>query len=142
MQDISQRTHQSSISNNNYNPGALTCCCINQQSSCLSGLTQGGGGDDLVGLGLIDERIVNRPGAGNQGQGTSCPVGQRQCCYSDARLSGCPGGSSEFGNNNNGNQVWRQGCQESTSFSQCGQRSYSGTQTKEISVSIIYVHML
>ena len=38
-----------------------------QGTSCLSGLNHGNSGniDDLVGLGLIDERIVNRPGAGH-----------------------------------------------------------------------------
>jgi len=124
--DISQRHHSG---NSGYNPGALTCCCINQHDSCLSSLTNGGSGDDLVGLGLIDERIVNRPGTGHSGsgQGTSCPVGQRQCCYTDARLS-CPNsGSSEFGNGGS-NNVWRQGCQESGGFgsNQCGIRSYNG----------------
>merc|ERR1711953_770650 len=38
------------------------CCCIPQQQQCLQNqhFTQG---DDLVGEGLINERIVNRPGA-------------------------------------------------------------------------------
>ena len=70
------------------------CCCIPQQQQCLQNqpLTQG---DDLVGevgvsikkihqkqfptQGLINERIVNRPGAGEQT--LSCALGQRICCY-------------------------------------------------------------
>merc|ERR1712004_126624 len=41
------------------------CCCIPQQQQCLQNqhFTQG---DDLVGEGLINERIVNRPGAAGQ----------------------------------------------------------------------------
>merc|ERR1712223_1330909 len=57
------------------------CCCIPQQQQCLQNqhLTQG---DDLVGEGLINERIVNRPGAAGQ-QTLSCASGQRICCYDD-----------------------------------------------------------
>ena len=74
------------------------CCCIPQQQQCLQNqhFTQG---DDLVGevcvslqkkskinrrylQGLINERIVNRPGAAGQ-QTLSCASGQRICCYDD-----------------------------------------------------------
>jgi len=135
ISDLTSRHHTGSSSSNNYNPGTLHCCCINQHESCLSSLNQGGGGgggfsggDDLVGLGLIDERIVNRPGSGNSAPSHSCPIGQRQCCYTDARYS-CPG-SSEF-NNGGSSNVWRQGCQESQGFgnNQCGLRSYSGSSS-------------
>merc|ERR1711971_1522889 len=56
------------------------CCCIPEQQQCLQNqpLTQG---DDLVGEGLINERIVNRPGSGQQT--LSCARGQRICCYDD-----------------------------------------------------------
>ena len=75
------------------------CCCIPEQQQCLQNqpLTQG---DDLVGevgastktspekklklfqtQGLINERIVNRPGSGQQT--LSCARGQRICCYDD-----------------------------------------------------------
>merc|ERR1711988_99410 len=49
------------------------CCCIPQQQQCLQNqhFTQG---DDLVGEGLINERIVNRPGAAGQ-QTLSCASG-------------------------------------------------------------------
>jgi len=133
ISDLSQRHHGgSSSSSGNYNPGTIECCCINEFDSCSSGLTSGGGGggfqDDLVGLGLIDERIVNRPGAGlSGGQGSSsCPRGQRQCCYTDPRFT-CPNSGSEFGGGSGGSNVWRQGCQESSGFgsNQCGQRLYS-----------------
>merc|ERR1712012_1207794 len=57
------------------------CCCIPQQQQCLQNqhFTQG---DDLVGEGLINERIVNRPAAAGQ-QTLSCASGQRICCYDD-----------------------------------------------------------
>merc|ERR1712110_555098 len=57
------------------------CCRIPQQQQCLQNqqFTQG---DDLVGEGLINERIVNRPGAAGQ-QTLSCALGQRICCYDD-----------------------------------------------------------
>jgi len=146
--DLSSRNNFGS-SSGNYQPGTIDCCCVPEGTSCLSGLNHGNSGniDDLVGLGLIDERIVNRPGAGhssNLGSNNNyqCPRGQRQCCYTDARLS-CPssaassassgnfefGGSSggnSFGNNNGG--LVRYGCQENTGFGsqQCGVRQYSG----------------
>merc|ERR1711963_722645 len=49
------------------------CCCIPQHQQCLQNqhFTQG---DDLVGEGLINERIVNRPGAAGQ-QTLSCASG-------------------------------------------------------------------
>ena len=82
LQDITGRLAGSS---GNYNPGTPQCCCVDQvsiliikiilkrnikysdigkylqASSCFSGLDHGNSvGEDLVGLGLIDERIVNR----------------------------------------------------------------------------------
>merc|ERR1711936_590484 len=63
--------------------GQSQCCCIRQFESCLDQLT---GSDDLVGEGLIDQRIVNRPGSGSGGSGGSggstCPSGQKLCCFS------------------------------------------------------------
>merc|ERR1719325_347621 len=114
--DLSSRNNFGSTSGN-YQPGTIDCCCVAEGTSCLSGLNHGNSGniDDLVGLGLIDERIVNRPGAGhssNLGSGNNyqCPLGQRQCCYTDARLS-CPSsaassassGNFEFGGSSSGN---------------------------------------
>jgi len=121
----------------NYNPGTPQCCCVDQSSSCYAGLNHGNSvGEDLVGLGLIDERIVNRPGSGHSGSGSShlqCPRGQRQCCYTDSRFS-CPnsaGSSFEFGGGSGGSSsgnLWKQNCQEAGGFgsNQCGLRSYSG----------------
>jgi len=131
ISDISQRFHGGGSSSGNYNPAAVQCCCINEFDSCSAGLTSGGQ-DDLVGLGLIDERIVNRPGAGHSGGGgqasSSCPRGQRQCCYTDARFT-CPnsGSSGSEFTASSGSNVWRQGCQETSGFgsNQCGQRQYS-----------------
>merc|ERR1711879_311707 len=134
--DITGRHHQGG-NTGNYNPGTVQCCCVDQASSCYAGLNHGNSvGEDLVGLGLIDERIVNRPGTGhsNTGGSSKCPRGQRQCCYTDSRFS-CPnsgsGSSFEFGgsggSSSSGN-LWKQGCQESGGFgsNQCGLRSFSG----------------
>jgi len=69
------------------------CCCIPQQQQCLEGgkLTQGQ--DDLVGEGLINERIVNRPGVGQQT--LSCGSGQRVCC-SDSQQQQQQLGSTDY----------------------------------------------
>ena len=58
-----------------------------QGTSCLSGLNHGNSGniDDLVGLGLIDERIVNRPGAGH-----SSNLGSNNNYQVCLPLSDCP----------------------------------------------------
>jgi len=128
--DIS--TRWSDGSSGGYQPSQ--CCCIRHFESCLSQLT---GPDDLVGEGLIDQRIVNRPGSGS-GSGnsgpTSCPSGQKLCCSSDVRSSQCSGQSSGLtSGGHSGSQAhsaggtWRQGCSESQVFGQkkCGERSYS-----------------
>jgi len=141
--DISTRFDWSS-GGGGYQPG-LQCCCIRSHESCLSQLSL----DDLVGEGLIDQRIVNRPGSGsgsgnfgnsgNSGNSgtTSCPSGFKLCCSSDQRTdtrssqclglgqsdhSGGGGSSGGFGG------TWRQGCSESQLFGQnkCGERFYSG----------------
>ena len=72
------------------------CCCVPRGQGCQDPF---GGGDDLVGSGLIDPRlknntgsgnslrsgistrIVNRPVANTNSQQTTCPVGQETCCY-------------------------------------------------------------
>ena len=74
--------------NNNFNQNTQNqnqqCCCVPDTDSCLDKLTQGGGQDDLVGGGFIDERIVNRPGAGGVGAQLSCPARQKICCFSNS----------------------------------------------------------
>merc|ERR1719330_1679430 len=122
--DISTRWGEGS--SGGYQPGQ--CCCIRQFQSCLSQLT---GTDDLVGEGLIDQRIVNRPGSGS-GSGnsgpTSCPSGEKLCCSSDLVRSQCSGQSSGLtSGGHSGGGSWRQGCTESQVFGQnkCGERSYS-----------------
>merc|ERR1711902_177212 len=113
------------------------CCCIPQQQQCLQNqpLTQG---DDLVGEGLINERIVNRPGAGQQT--LSCARGQRICCYDDQpqdpdydfsvfqRHPSCsqPFTSSSSASHTSGR--WVQGCSETSVYGnqQCGSRNYRG----------------
>merc|ERR1712211_35964 len=83
------------------------CCCIPQQQQCLQNqpLTQG---DDLVGEGLINERIVNRPGAGQET--LSCAYGQRICCYGNQPLTS----SSSSASHTSGR--WVQGCSETSVY--------------------------
>merc|ERR1711971_1224348 len=59
----SSKEKEEEIANRNY--GQQQSCCIPEQQQCLQNqpLTQG---DDLVGEGLINERIVNRPGSSQQ----------------------------------------------------------------------------
>jgi len=117
------------------------CCCIPQQQQCLQNqpLTQG---DDLVGEGLINERIVNRPGASPQT--LSCATGQRICCYDDQpqdtdydfsvfqRHPSCSQPfTSSSGSQTTGSQTsgrWVQGCSETSVYGnqQCGSRNYRG----------------
>jgi len=130
--DISTRWGDGS--SGGFQHGEAGCCCIRNHESCLSQLTI----DDLVGEGLIDQRIVNRPGSGSgnfdTGSGLiNCSPGEKLCCTSDysVKRSHC---SSSFNNGGGGSGgsggfggTWRQGCSESQVFGQkkCGERSYS-----------------
>jgi len=112
--------------------GGSQCCCISQFQSCSGQLTSQ---DDLVGEGLIDQRIVNRPGSGGSSGsgGSTCPSGQKLCCFSGTGpRSQCSGFSSSLTSGGGGNGfssggVWRQGCSEPQLFGQkkCGERFYS-----------------
>jgi len=118
------------------------CCCVPRGQGCQDPF---GGGDDLVGSGLIDPRlknntgsgnslrsgistrIVNRPVANTNSQQTTCPVGQETCCY-DASID-----LSVFGiqclNPQSANTFvpWTQGCRENvrSSGKTCGTRQPS-----------------
>jgi len=120
------------------------CCCVPRGQGCQDPF---GGGDDLVGSGLIDPRlknvtgggnknslrsgistrIVNRPVANTNSQQTTCPVGQETCCY-DASID-----LSVFGiqclNPQSANTFvqWTQGCRENVGSSSktCGTRQPS-----------------
>merc|ERR1711963_510233 len=74
-QDIANRNYGQQSAPQIQQHQSQQCCCIPQQQQCLQNqhFTQG---DDLVGEGLINERIVNRPGAAGQ-QTLSCASGQR-----------------------------------------------------------------
>merc|ERR1712079_966272 len=113
------------------------CCCIPQQQQCLQNqhFTQG---DDLVGEGLINERIVNRPGAAGQ-QTLSCASGQRICCYDDhpedadydfSVFQRHPSCSQPFTSTapQQSSGRWVQGCSETSVYGnqQCGTRTYRG----------------
>ena len=56
------------------------CCCIPADLDCFDLYPAV---DDLVGQGLIDPRIVNRPPAQPQQLNTldTCPAGYKTCCY-------------------------------------------------------------
>merc|ERR1711884_377743 len=117
------------------------CCRVPRGQGCQDPF---GGGDDLVGSGLIDPRlknvtgsgntnslrsgistrIVNRPVANTNSQQTTCPVGQETCCY-DASID-----LSVFGiqclnpQSTNTFVQWTQGCRENvrSSSKTCGTR--------------------
>jgi len=104
-----------------------------------------GGGDDLVGSGLIDPRlknntgsgnslrsgistrIVNRPVANTNSQQTSCPVGQETCCYDDSINLSVFGIQCLNPQSANTFVPWTQGCRENvrSSGKTCGTRQPS-----------------
>jgi len=114
------------------------CCCIPADQQCFDLLPV----DDLVGEGLIDPRIVNRPPPQPSQLNTlnTCPAGYKTCCYAPdlgldlstfQRNSGCisPLAANTHSQlNSNGYSSWTQGCTEAPVYGakQCGTRSYSG----------------
>jgi len=130
--EISNRNNQQNTNNKHFGSNSNNCCCIPEGNSCFNSQN---GGDDLVGQGFIDERIVNRPNSGsNQGLTQSCPYRHKICCYPDnydfsvfGRTCVPPttGGSSS-GFTSGSSAAWRQGCSESSVYgsNQCGTRTY------------------
>jgi len=116
------------------------CCCVPFQEQCGNLF----GGDDLVGSGLIDPRlknrtssistrIVNRPIATTNAQQTSCPTGQKTCCYDpsiDLSVFGVSCISPEAAIKN---VPWSQGCTENVrnSAKLCGTRQPAFTGGQE-----------
>jgi len=126
-------SNKAEVANRNTQAGDH-CCCIPEGNSCLDN----NGGDDLVGQGFIDERIVNRPGAGSSQPHThTCPTRHKICCYPDSydfsvfgRTCVQPstsGSSSGFTSGSSSSAAWRQGCSETSVYgaSQCGTREYT-----------------
>jgi len=133
LQSQSQRNHQ-----NEFGGQGSQCCCVPHYQQCGDSAT-GLDEDDLVGQGLIDQRvqankgnievgnrIVNIQGSGSQQQNTaSCPSGHKTCCYSsqvDLSVFGrtCVKPQQQQVN-------WQQRCTElpnSNSRNQCGVRNY------------------
>merc|ERR1712107_214689 len=120
----------------NRNSGEQSAAQI-QQHQCLQNqhFTQG---DDLVVEGLINERIVNRPGAAGQ-RTLSCASGQRICCYDDhpedadydfSVFQRHPSCSQPFTSTapQQSSGRWVQGCSETSVYGnqQCGTRTYRG----------------
>merc|ERR1711963_345304 len=110
------------------------CCCVPFREQCGNLF----GGDDLMGSGLIDPRlknrtssistrIVNRPRPNTNAQQTSCPTGQKTCCYDssiDLSVFGVTCISPDAAIKN---VPWTQGCSENVrgSSKQCGTRQQS-----------------
>jgi len=110
-----------------------TCCCIPESEECQSGLTEEE--LDLVGLGLINPRIVNRPSTSGPSPSTSCPVGYKVCCSGGA---GTEVDMSVFGRSaclpptKFVNEAWDQGCEETPVYGEeitgakgCGTQQFS-----------------
>jgi len=132
--EVSNRNNNGGSSGSNSNSDH--CCCIPEGHSCLEEYTNNGG-DDLVGQGFIDERIVNRPGAGSSQPHTqTCPPRNKICCYPDSydfsvfgRTCVHPstsGSNSGFTSGSSSSAAWRQGCSETSVYgaNQCGTRNY------------------
>ena len=97
------------------------CCCIAADQECFDLLAV----EDLVGEGLIDPRIVNRPPAQPSQLNTlnTCPAGYKTCCYNRdldldlsvfQRNSACisPLAATTHGHLTSGQHSWVQGCSE------------------------------
>jgi len=125
----SSKKPEADLSNRNHvgaGTGSGQCCCQPASHQCLDHLTQGE--DDLVGLGLINERIVNRPGSGaSQPQ---CGLNQRLCCYEENPeydFSVFERGSClqpSYGGGSQSSGRWTQGCSETSVYGsiKCGTR--------------------
>merc|ERR1712172_170918 len=116
------------------------CCCIPADLDCFDLYPAV---DDLVGQGLIDPRIVNRPPAQPQQLNTldTCPAGYKTCCYAPdldltvfQRNNQCisPYAASQQLNQHHHTghygETWTQGCHEAPVYGAktCGTRSYAG----------------
>jgi len=133
--DLSNRNNYGNNGNNGFSGNSeihSQCCCVQNGHSCAEDIGQGLP-DDLVGDGLIHERIVNRvPGS----ESLTCPYGSKLCCYEyDYSVFGrtCvapSGGSGKHPQSSSGNynQQWNQRCTETQVYgnNQCGTRNYNG----------------
>jgi len=116
------------------------CCCIPADLDCFDLYPAV---DDLVGQGLIDPRIVNRPPAQPHQLNTldTCPAGYKTCCYAPdldlsvfQRNNQCisPYAASQQLNQQHHTpqytESWTQGCQEAPVYGAktCGTRTYAG----------------
>jgi len=108
-----------------------SCCCIPASEECQADLTEEE--LDLVGLGLINPRIVNRPAPENP-SATSCPVGYKICCSGE---TGSEVDTSVFGRSSClpptkvVTEPWVQGCEETPVYGEtitgtkaCGTQEY------------------
>jgi len=113
-------------------PEEETCCCIPASEGCLAQEQEEE--IDLVGLGLINPRIVNRPTPASPS--TTCPAGYKVCCRAGGAAPGVD--MSVFGRSaclpptKVVSEPWVQGCQETqvygetiTGVKACGTQEFS-----------------
>merc|ERR1712038_756270 len=113
-------------------PEEETCCCIPVTDQCREEEPEEE--LDLVGLGLINPRIVNRPAAASPS--TTCPAGYQVCCRPASAAPGVD--MSVFGRSacipptKQVAEPWVQGCQETqvygetiTGVKACGTQEFS-----------------
>eukprot|EP00091_Calanus_sinicus_P017693 TRINITY_DN382_c0_g1_i11.p1 TRINITY_DN382_c0_g1~~TRINITY_DN382_c0_g1_i11.p1 ORF type:complete len:497 (-),score=165.67 TRINITY_DN382_c0_g1_i11:62-1552(-) len=107
------------------------CCCIPASEECQADLTEEE--LDLVGLGLINPRIVNRP-TPESPSATTCPAGYKVCCSGE---TGSEVDTSVFGRSSClpptkvVTEPWVQGCEETPVYGEtitgtkaCGTQEY------------------
>eukprot|EP00088_Acartia_fossae_P035299 TRINITY_DN36332_c0_g1_i1.p1 TRINITY_DN36332_c0_g1~~TRINITY_DN36332_c0_g1_i1.p1 ORF type:complete len:454 (-),score=113.52 TRINITY_DN36332_c0_g1_i1:109-1470(-) len=128
-------------------PNGQQCCCVSVNEQCG---VDPFGGDDLVGQGFIDPRfknktsasdisirIINRPVNNNNNDNlSSCPSGQKTCCYDNSIDLSVFGKTciSPQQANNNAQGIWRQSCSErnfGSASKTCGQRSFVTSPSSE-----------
>jgi len=108
------------------------CCCIPASEQCQNAVAEAE--LDLVGLGLINPRIVNRPTSSSSTSSidgsSSCPTGYQLCC-SEVDMS-ILGRSACLAPTKNTVESWEQGCNETpvygetiTGAKECGTREFS-----------------
>jgi len=113
-------------------PDEETCCCIPVSDQCQEEEPEEE--LDLVGLGLINPRIVNRPATASPS--TTCPAGYQVCCRPASAAPGVD--MSVFGRSacipptKQVAEPWVQGCQETqvygetiTGVKACGTQEFS-----------------
>ena len=111
-----------------------SCCCIPTHEECRDDLTTEEE-LDLVGLGLINPRIVNRPGVTlPASEEASCPTNYKLCCSAPSTTSILGRSTNCLAPTKVPTEQWVQGCQETPVFGElmtgvkgCGSREVTNT---------------